>query len=274
MKSRVGVGIIGFGTVGTGVARILLDNAGLIRRRVGVPVELIRIADLDVTRDRGLPIPANLLTQDSRQVLDDPAVDIVVELIGGYESAKRLILEAIAKGKQVVTANKALLAVHGEELYQAAARQKVDLAFEASVGGGIPIIRALTEGLAANRILSIYGIINGTSNYILTRMTQEGRAFEEVLEEAAEVAVHRLEGLHQPLAPFAIEVLDALAQASDGRLQVVTLGAHAVEPRFQLLRLLLGAEIDGPEPLTLRLELVEPVLGRRCGGKRGIHRET
>jgi homoserine dehydrogenase len=125
-----------------------------------------------------------MLTQDSRQVLDDPDVDIVVELIGGYESAKRLILEAIAKGKQVVTANKALLAVHGEELYQAAARQKVDLAIEASVGGGIPIIRALTEGLAANRILSIYGIINGTSNYILTRMTQEGRAFEEVLEEA------------------------------------------------------------------------------------------
>ena len=184
MKSRVGVGIIGFGTVGSGVAKILLDNAGLIRRRVGVPVELIRIADLDVTRDRGLSIPAGLLTQDSRQVLDDPAVDIVVELIGGYDSAKRLILEAIAKGKQVVTANKALLAVHGEELYQAAARQRVDLAFEASVGGGIPIIRALTEGLAANRILSIYGIINGTSNYILTRMTQEGRAFGEVLDEA------------------------------------------------------------------------------------------
>lgn len=184
MKSRVGVGIVGFGTVGTGVARILLDNAGLIRRRVGVPVELIRIADLDVARDRGLSLPAGMLTQDSRQVLDDPDVDIVVELIGGYEVAKHLILEAIAKGKQVVTANKALLAVHGEELYQAASRQKVDLAFEASVGGGIPIIRALTEGLAANRILSIYGIINGTSNYILTRMTQEGLAFEEVLEES------------------------------------------------------------------------------------------
>lgn len=184
MKSQVGVGIVGFGTVGVGVARTLMDNAGLIRRRVGVPVELIRIADLDVARDRGLSLPAGMLTQDSRQVLDDLEVDIVVELIGGYDSAKRLILEAIAKGKQVVTANKALLAVHGEELYQAAARQKVDLAFEASVGGGIPIIRALTEGLAANRILSIYGIINGTSNYILTRMTQEGRAFNEVLEEA------------------------------------------------------------------------------------------
>lgn len=184
MKSKVGVGIVGFGTVGVGVARTLMDNAGLIRRRVGVPVELIRIADLDVARDRGLSLPAGMLTQDSRQVLDDLEVDIVVELIGGYDSAKRLILEAIAKGKQVVTANKALLAVHGEELYQAAARQKVDLAFEASVGGGIPIIRALTEGLAANRILSIYGIINGTSNYILTRMTQEGRAFNEVLEEA------------------------------------------------------------------------------------------
>ncbi len=184
MKSRVGVGIVGFGTVGTGVAKILLENAALIRRRVGVPVDLVRIADLDVTRDRGIALPDGVLTADSRALLDDPAIDIVVELIGGYEAAKRVLLEAIAKGKQVVTANKALLAVHGEEIFEAAARRGVDLGFEASVGGGIPIIRALTEGLAANRILSIYGIINGTSNYILTRMTQENRSFDEVLQDA------------------------------------------------------------------------------------------
>jgi homoserine dehydrogenase len=184
MKSIVRVGIIGFGTVGAGVARILLENAQLIRRRVGVPVELVRVADLDLTRDRGISLPSGVLVSDARAVLDDPSIDIVLELIGGYETAKRLILEAMAKGKQVVTANKALLAVHGEELFDAATRHSVDLGFEASVGGGIPVIRALTEGLAANTILSIYGIMNGTSNYILTRMTREGHGFEQVLAEA------------------------------------------------------------------------------------------
>jgi len=184
MKPRIGVGIVGFGTVGTGVARILLDNAALIRRRVGVPIELIRIADLDVTRDRGIGLPAGLLTTDVRQVLSDDAIDIVIELIGGYDAAKRLILDAIAAGKHVVTANKALLALHGEEIFEAAARKGVDLGFEASVGGGIPVIRALTEGLAGNRIESIYGIINGTSNYILSRMTHEGQSFEAVLKAA------------------------------------------------------------------------------------------
>ncbi len=184
MKARIGVGLIGFGTVGTGVARILVNNAALIQRRAGVPIELVRVADLDITRDRGVPLPAGTLTTDVRQVLDDPAVDIVVELIGGYEAAKRVILEALGKGKPVVTANKALLAVHGEELFETAARRGVDLGFEASVGGGIPVIRALTEGLAANRIQSIYGIINGTSNYILSRMTREGHGFQEVLVEA------------------------------------------------------------------------------------------
>lgn len=184
MKARIGVGIIGFGTVGTGVAKILLDNAALIRRRVGVPVELIRIADLDITRDRGMTLPPGLLTTDAKQLIHDPAIDVVIELIGGYETAKRIILDAMAAGKHVVTANKALLALHGEELFEAAARKGVELAFEASVGGGIPVIRALTEGLAGNTIQSIYGIINGTSNYILSRMTHEGHSFEAVLKDA------------------------------------------------------------------------------------------
>jgi homoserine dehydrogenase len=184
MKSRIGVGIVGFGTVGTGVAKILMDNAALIRRRVGVPIEVVRIADIDLARDRGIKLPAGLLTADARQVLNDPTIDIVVELIGGYDAAKRIILDAIAAGKHVVTANKALLALHGEEMFEAAARKGVDLGFEASVGGGIPVIRALTEGLAGNRIESIYGIINGTSNYILSRMTHEGQSFEAVLKAA------------------------------------------------------------------------------------------
>ncbi len=184
MKARIGVGLVGFGTVGIGVAKILLGNRALIQRRVGVPVELVRVADLDITRDRGVSLPPGLLTTDVGQILDDPSIDIVLELIGGYDAAKRVILDAMARGKQVVTANKALLAVHGEEIFEAAARRRVDLGFEASVGGGIPVIRALTEGLAANTILSIYGIINGTSNYILSRMTSEGQGFKEVLAEA------------------------------------------------------------------------------------------
>jgi homoserine dehydrogenase len=184
MRSRIGVGIVGFGTVGTGVAKILLDNAALITRRVGVPVELVRVADRDIVRERGVALAAGVLTTDSRQVLTAPDIDIVVELIGGYDTAKRVILDAIAAGKHVVTANKALLALHGEEIFDAAVRKGVDVGFEASVGGGIPVIRALTEGLAGNTIESIYGIINGTSNYILSRMTRGGHSFEEVLTDA------------------------------------------------------------------------------------------
>ena len=145
MKSEIGVGLIGFGTVGTGVARVLIENAELIRRRVGVPVTLVRIADLDITRDRGIAIPPGVLTTDIQQVLTDPRVDIVIELMGGYDLAKRVILDAVQRGKHVVTANKALLAVHGEEIFAAASRQGIDLGFEASVGGGIPVIRALME---------------------------------------------------------------------------------------------------------------------------------
>jgi homoserine dehydrogenase len=184
MREQVRVGIIGFGTVGSGVARILLNNAGLIQRRLGVPLVLARIADLDITTDRGVSLPPGVLTTDVKALIEDPSIDIVVELIGGYDTAKRLILDAMGKGKQVVTANKALLAVHGEELFEAASRHGVDLAFEASVGGGIPIVRGLMEGLAANTVLSIYGIINGTSNYILTRMTSEGHSFEQGLSAA------------------------------------------------------------------------------------------
>lgn len=184
MKSEIGVGIIGYGTVGTGVARILLDNASLIQRRVGVPIKLVGIADLDILRDRGLSLPPGILTTRAKEIIENPRVDVVVELIGGYDAAKRVLLDAMVKGKQVVTANKALLAVHGEEIFDAATRYGVDLGYEASVGGGIPIVRALTEGLAANTIQSIYGIMNGTSNYILSRMTSEGQRFEVVLEEA------------------------------------------------------------------------------------------
>lgn len=184
MRTRIGVGIIGFGTVGTGAVKVLLENAELIRRRVGVPVEIARVADLDTTADRGVMLPAGVLTADARDVLEDPAVDIVVELVGGYDVAKKVMLTAMASGKHVVTANKALLSVHGEELFNAAQRHGVDLRFEASVAGGIPVIRALTEGLSANKVVALRGIINGTANYILTRMTRDALDFDKALAQA------------------------------------------------------------------------------------------
>jgi homoserine dehydrogenase len=184
LKKKINVGMIGLGTVGSGAFRILRDNAELIRHRVGVPIEVVKVAVRDTARDRGLDISRSLLTANPSHVVDDPYIDIVVELIGGYEPAKELLLRAIARGKHVVTANKALLAVHGSEIHAAADRAGVTIGFEGSVGGGIPVIKALKEALAANRILSIYGIINGTSNYILTKMTDEERAFEDVLREA------------------------------------------------------------------------------------------
>jgi len=184
MKQKINVGIIGLGTVGSGAFRILRDNAELIRHRVGVPVEVTKIAVRDATRDRGVAIPAGVLTTNPSQVIDDPNIDIVIELIGGYEPARELILAAISRGKHVVTANKALLAADGAEIHEAARRAGVSIGYEASVGGGIPVIKALKEALAANRILSIYGIINGTSNYILTKMTDEERSFADVLAEA------------------------------------------------------------------------------------------
>ncbi len=184
MKSKINIGLIGLGTVGGGVVRLLRDNAEVIKRRLGVPVELRKAADLDESRAKALKLGKGVYTKDAYELIRDPEVDIVVELIGGYNPAKAFILEALKLGKPVVTANKALLALHGEELYSAAEKAGTTLMFEASVGGGIPIIGALKQGLAANDIQAIYGIINGTSNFILTKMTDEGRPFGEVLKEA------------------------------------------------------------------------------------------
>jgi len=184
MKQKINVGLIGLGTVGSGVLRILRDNAQPIRSRLGVPIEITKIAVRDLKRDRGLRLASGVLTDNPTEIIEDPNIDIVVELIGGYQPAKELILASIGRGKHVVTANKALLAVHGEEIHEAARRASVTIGFEGSVGGGIPVIKALKEALAANRILSIYGVINGTSNYILSKMTDEERSFADVLAEA------------------------------------------------------------------------------------------
>jgi len=184
---QVNVGIIGFGTVGAGTVEILLQNRDIIGNRVGTEIVVKRIADLDIDSDRGISVEPDILTTDAADVINDPGIDIIVELMGGLEKAKEFILEAMAKGKHVVTANKALLAEYGSELYQAAEKNGVSLAFEASVGGGIPVLRSLREGLSANRIKTIMGILNGTSNYILTRMTQKGLPYRQAVQEAIEL---------------------------------------------------------------------------------------
>lgn len=178
------VGLLGFGTVGAGVAKVFQQNSSLLQARLGATLTLARVADLDITTDRGVSLAPGVLTTDAGALLDDPAIDVVIELIGGYEPARSFVLRAIANGKHVVTANKALLALHGEEIFAAAAAKGVDVMFEAAVGGGIPVISAIKENLCANNFRSVFGILNGTCNYILTRMTNEGEDFAVVLKDA------------------------------------------------------------------------------------------
>ena len=184
MAEKIYVGQIGFGTVGSGVARALLRKGRLLERRVGARVVLRRVCDREFRRSRGFRLPPGLSTTDVKKVLRDPEIQIVVELIGGIQPAKRFILEALRRGKHVVTANKALLAEAGRELFAVASKARRELYFEASVGGGIPVIKALREGLAANDLDAIVGIVNGTSNYILSRMREKQLSFHEALLEA------------------------------------------------------------------------------------------
>ncbi len=183
--SDVRIGVLGLGTVGAGVVKILQTRRAMLQERAGAALTLAAVADTDLTRPReGLDLRALPLVGDAGRVLDDPSIHVVVELVGGLEPARTFILRALAAGKHVVTANKALLAHHGAELYEEARRRGVALAFEAAVAGGIPLIRAVKEGLVANRVLSLAGIVNGTCNYILSKMTDEGLDFSLVLKEA------------------------------------------------------------------------------------------
>jgi homoserine dehydrogenase len=200
---EIGIGLVGIGTVGAGVVQALTENAEEIERRLGATLRLVKIADKDIHTDRGVRVDPALLTTDVSEVLENPEVDIVVELIGGYEPAKSFLLRAVAAGKHVVTANKALLAVHGDELMRAARERRVDVGFEASVGGGIPILRAVREGLSANRIHTIFGILNGTTNFILSEMKEKGESFDRVLKEAQRL------GYAEADSSFDVEGIDA-----------------------------------------------------------------
>ncbi len=181
---EINIGLLGCGTIGTGVAKILIEKRDLIISRVGAALNLKYAADIDIKRDRGIRFDDGVLITDAYRVVNDPDIDIIIELIGGEGIAKDLILKAIDNGKQVVTANKALLAGHGNEIFKAAEEKVVDLAFEASVGGCMPIIKSLRESLVGNYIKSITGILNGTCNYILSKITDDGSSFESALKQA------------------------------------------------------------------------------------------
>jgi homoserine dehydrogenase len=200
---KIFLGLIGFGTIGSGVVKLLQQSGELIEKRLGAKLVLKKIADLDIVTPRVVPGKKDLLTTDAKVILNDPDIHIIIELMGGYEPARSFILAAMRKKKHVVTANKALLATYGNEIFQAAERNRVDIGFEASVGGTIPVIKTLKESLVANRIKSIFGIMNGTSNYILTKMTDEGKAFDVVLKEAQSL------GFAEADPTFDIEGVDA-----------------------------------------------------------------
>jgi len=183
--NEIKIGLLGLGTVGSGVVKVLQTHGAEMQERAGCRLTLHAVADADMTRPReGLDLRRLPLVPDAARVLDDPAVQIVIELVGGLEPARTFILKALDAGKHVVTANKALLAHHGSEIFEAARRNRVMLGFEAAVAGGIPLIRAVKDGLTANRVLSAFGIVNGTCNYILSKMSDEGLDFSVVLKEA------------------------------------------------------------------------------------------
>jgi homoserine dehydrogenase len=208
MEERVRVGILGCGHVGSALVRLIHDHADVIEARAGVPLEVARVAVHDLTKDRDLPLPSRCFTDDAGAVVDDPDVDIVVEVIGGIEPARRLIVEALMGGKPVVTANKELVATHGRELFETAEGAGVDILFEASVGGGIPLIRPLRESLAGDRIRRVMGIVNGTTNYILTGMTDLGASFTDALADAQRLGFAETD----PTAD--VEGFDAAAKAA------------------------------------------------------------
>ncbi|HYK00017.1 MAG TPA: homoserine dehydrogenase, partial [Burkholderiaceae bacterium] len=202
------VGLLGIGTVGSGTFKVLQRNQEEIQRRAGRGIRIASVADLDVARARSIVGDAATVVDDARRVIADPAIDIVVELIGGTGAAKTLVLDAIAAGKHVVTANKALLAVHGNEIFAAAHKKGVMIGFEAAVAGGIPIIKALREGLTANRIEWVAGIVNGTTNFILSEMRDKGLDFDTVLKEAQRL------GYAESDPTFDIEGVDAAHKAT------------------------------------------------------------
>jgi homoserine dehydrogenase len=239
MKEKINIGLLGFGTVGVGVAKLLLEKRDLIRSRVGAELVLCRVADIDIETDRGLTLDPSVLCTDAHDVVADPSIDIVVEMIGGEGIAFELIEKAIAMGKPVVTANKALLAHRGTTLFRSAAAKGVDLMFEAAVGGCMPIIKSLRESLVGNDIRSMTGILNGTCNYILSKITAEGSQFKDVLAEA------QAEGYAE-----ADPTLDVGGFDTAHKLAILTALAYGTEVNFDDIYI---EGISGITPLDIEL---------------------
>ncbi len=244
------IGLLGIGTVGRGTFDVLRRNQEEIRRRAGRGIEVRSVAARNLERARAIVGDAARVVDDPRQVIADPEIDIVVELIGGYDSARTLVLEAIRAGKHVVTANKALLAVHGSEIFAAAREQGVMVAFEAAVAGGIPIIKALREGLSANRIEWLAGIINGTTNFILSEMRDKGLDFDTVLKEAQRL------GYAEADPTFDIEGVDAAHKAT-----IMSAIAFGIPMQFERAHVegitaLQAADIAYAEQLGYRIKLL------------------
>ncbi|HZA50741.1 MAG TPA: homoserine dehydrogenase, partial [Myxococcaceae bacterium] len=231
---EIGIALLGLGNVGLGSFRILQEHQAMIEQRLGARVRVRQVLVRDLLRDRGDPQLAPLLTDDPRRVLEDPAVSIVVELIGGTTAARELVKAAIARGKHVVTANKALLSEHGEELFGAAQAAGVDLHFEGAVCGGIPIIRTIREALASDRIDALYGIVNGTTNFILTAMADEGAGYADALARAQKLGYAEADPTLDVSGADAAQKLSLLASLSFmSRVrpeQVTVEGIAGVEP--------------------------------------------
>ncbi len=227
------VGLLGCGNVGAGVAKMLLEDRDFINQKLGWPLSLAKIAVRDVSAPRPFSPPAGLLTTDPYEIVGNPGIQVVAELIGGIEPARTLVMKAINSGQHVVTANKALLALHGREIFEAASANKVEVMFEAAVAGAIPIIRTLKESLSANRINHLFGILNGTTNYILTRMTREGLDFETALAAAQRA------GYAEADPTFDIEGLDAAH-----KLIILTALAYGIMPSLD------GLHVEGISKLT------------------------
>ncbi|MFM8610041.1 MAG: homoserine dehydrogenase [Burkholderiaceae bacterium] len=244
------VGLLGIGTVGSGTFEVLRRNQEEIRRRAGRGIEIGMVADLDTERARKVVGDAAKVVGDAREVIANPDIDIVVELIGGYGVAKTLVLEAIAAGKHVITANKALLAVHGTEIFEAAQRRGVMVAFEAAVAGGIPIIKALREGLTANRIQWIAGIINGTTNFILSEMRDKGLDFDVVLKEAQRL------GYAEADPTFDIEGVDAAHKATIMSAIAFGIPVQFAKAHVEGITQLSAADIRYAEQLGYRIKLL------------------
>jgi homoserine dehydrogenase len=259
------VGLLGIGTVGSGTFGVLQRNREEIRRRAGRPIEIRIVADLDIARARALVGPDVPVVADARAVIADAEVDVVVELIGGYGIARTLVLEAIAAGKHVVTANKALLAVHGTEIFAAARERGVVVAFEAAVAGGIPIIKALREGLTANRIEWIAGIINGTTNFILSEMRGKGLDFDVVLKQAQRL------GYAEADPTFDIEGVDAAHKAT-----IMSAIAFGIPVQFERAHVegitkLQAIDIRYAEQLGYRIKLLGIARRREAGIELRVH---